>query len=191
MNFQTSSASSRGSLPRTAERTRSPRVFFRADSPHDRLPLRRQGGVAPQSMQQIAQDLLLSATDLVAFLECEHLSALDLRVATGTEVIEQTRTDSTELVARKGGEHGRAYLESLIAAPLEVVTIPSSLDGATSEAEAIAQTQQMSERAPKSHGEAALVARAGATIGRQRSQMRGHRLCLVLHLRRRNKLAAR
>jgi hypothetical protein len=51
-------------------------------------------------MQRIEHALLLSASDLVAFLECEHLSALDLRVASGRERIEQMRTDSTELVAR-------------------------------------------------------------------------------------------
>ena len=80
-------------------------------------------------MQVLNAELLLSATDLVAFLECEHLSALDLRVARGLEVIEQTRTDSTELVARKGSEHEQRYLDSLIAQQLDVATVPSSPDG--------------------------------------------------------------
>ena len=53
-------------------------------------------------MQVLNAELLLSATDLVAFLECEHLSALDLGVARGLELIEQTRTDSTELGSRPG-----------------------------------------------------------------------------------------
>ena len=92
-------------------------------------------------MQVLNAGLLLSATDLVAFLECEHLSALDLRVARGLEVIDQTRTDSTELVARKGTEHEQRYLESLIAQQLHVVTIPSSIDGAATAAEATAQTE--------------------------------------------------
>ena len=38
-------------------------------------------------MQLIEDRLRLSASDLVAFLECEHLSALDLRVARGIEAI--------------------------------------------------------------------------------------------------------
>src|SRR2546427_1941003 len=92
-------------------------------------------------MQVLNAELFLSATDLVAFLECEHLSALDLRVASGLEVIEQTRTDSTELVARKGSEHEQRYLESLITQQLDVVTIPSSIDGAASASEAAAATE--------------------------------------------------
>src|SRR6266566_4833057 len=91
-------------------------------------------------MQVLNAELLLSATDLVAFLECEHLSALDLRVARGLEVIEQTRTDSTELVARKGSEHEQRYLESLITQQLNVVTIPSSIDGAVAATEAAMRT---------------------------------------------------
>src|SRR6266699_85964 len=92
-------------------------------------------------MQVLNGELLLSATDLVAFLECEHLSALDLRVVRGLEVIEQTRTDSTELVARKGSEHEQRYLESLITQQLNVVTIPSSIDGAVAASEAAAATE--------------------------------------------------
>src|SRR5439155_19044190 len=92
-------------------------------------------------MQVLNAELLLSATDLVAFLECEHLSALDLLVARRLEVIEQTRTDSTELVARKGSEHERRYLESLIAQHLEVVTIHSSPDGPAAANEAAAATE--------------------------------------------------
>jgi predicted RecB family nuclease len=92
-------------------------------------------------MQLADARLLLSASDLVAFLECEHLSALDLRVARGIEVIEPTRTDSTDLVARKGDEHERAFLSSLIERPLNVVVIPSVIDGAASDRAAIEQTE--------------------------------------------------
>jgi predicted RecB family nuclease len=92
-------------------------------------------------MQETTGGLLLSATDLVAFLECEHLSALDLRVARGIETIERTRTDSTELLARKGIEHERRYLDSLIASGLDVVTVPASLDGARGAQAAVAETE--------------------------------------------------
>jgi len=34
-------------------------------------------------MQLLDQHLLLSASDLINFLECEHLTALDLEVAHG------------------------------------------------------------------------------------------------------------
>ncbi len=43
--------------------------------------------------------VLLSASDLVAFLDCQHLSALDLRVARGLELIEETTTATGELVS--------------------------------------------------------------------------------------------
>ena len=53
------------------------------------------GTVHDVLMQHTDGRLLLSASDLVAFLECEHLSALDLRVARGLEAIErdQNRLD--------------------------------------------------------------------------------------------------
>jgi predicted RecB family nuclease len=91
-------------------------------------------------MQHTDGHLLLSASDLVAFLECEHLSALDLWVADGSETIERTRTDSTDLVARKGDEHEQAFLDSLIRQGLDVAVIPSVIDGLVSDAEAVEQT---------------------------------------------------
>ncbi len=85
--------------------------------------------------------LRLSASDLVAFLECEHLSALDLRVARGLEAIDAKRTDSAELVARKGDEHEQAFLGSLIAQGLDVVVVPSVFDGATTLSAAVEATE--------------------------------------------------
>ena len=38
-------------------------------------------------MQLTADGLLLSASDLVAFMECEHLAALDLLAVRGVETI--------------------------------------------------------------------------------------------------------
>jgi uncharacterized protein len=84
--------------------------------------------------------LRLSASDLVAFLECDHLSALDLRVARGLEVIEAKRTDSAELVARKGDEHEQAFLGSLIEQRLDVVVVPSVFDSTTTLEEAVEAT---------------------------------------------------
>lgn len=80
-------------------------------------------------MQSTEDRLLLSASDLVAFLECEHLSSLDLRVARGVEAIERVRDDASLLVARKGDEHEGAYLERLCADGAKVAVIPSARDG--------------------------------------------------------------
>jgi predicted RecB family nuclease len=106
-------------------------------------PVEDEGGAVdnPCAMQLTENHVLLSASDLVAFLECEHLSALDFRLACGTELIKPSRTDSTELVARKGAEHERGYLESLIAGGFGVETVPSVIAGALSEHEARERTE--------------------------------------------------
>jgi len=82
-------------------------------------------------MHVIDDRLLLSATDLINYLECAHLTRLDLEVVRGDTVLEETRTDAADLVARKGDEHERAYLESLRTAGRDVVEIESEpgLDG--------------------------------------------------------------
>ncbi len=74
-------------------------------------------------MRQLDGRLIHSATDLINFVECPHLTYIDLEVVQGRLDIEPTRTDSSELVASKGEEHEAAYVESLRAAGREVVTI--------------------------------------------------------------------
>ncbi len=82
-------------------------------------------------MQLLDERLLLSATDLVSYLECAHLTRLDLQVARREIVLEETRTDAADLVARKGDEHELAYLEQLRAQGREIAEIESEagLDG--------------------------------------------------------------
>src|SRR3954467_2732005 len=82
-------------------------------------------------MQLVGDRLLLSASDLINYLECAHLTRLDLEVVRGEIVLEETRTDAADLVARKGDEHELAYLDSLRTAGREVVEIESEpgLDG--------------------------------------------------------------
>ena len=66
-------------------------------------------------MQRRDSRLLLSATDLVNFHECEHLSALD-RAALDDEALKAQRTkpdDQAELLFRKGREFEASYLEEL------------------------------------------------------------------------------
>ncbi len=74
-------------------------------------------------MQLVDGQLIFSATDLINHLECPHLTQLDIEVARGQLELAETRSDTTELVARKGDEHERAYLEQLIADGHEVVEI--------------------------------------------------------------------
>jgi len=68
---------------------------------------------------------LYSATDLVGFLSCEHLTALawqalDDRALAGRRV---ENDESQALIAQKGDEHERAYLRSLVEAGRQVVVV--------------------------------------------------------------------
>ena len=64
---------------------------------------------------QIAEDasLIVSATDLVGYLACDHLATLELQALHG-ELEKPFRTDpELDLIRRRGFEHERAYLERL------------------------------------------------------------------------------
>jgi predicted RecB family nuclease len=76
-------------------------------------------------MQFLDGQLLVSATDLVNHLECPHLSHLDREVASGLLELEQTRTDTAELLSQKGDEHEASWLEQLRADGREIVEIPT------------------------------------------------------------------
>jgi predicted RecB family nuclease len=64
-------------------------------------------------MQLVDGELLLSASDLIDFLECEHLTWLDLERARGRLDAEPKRPDTAELLGRKGEEHERRYVAAL------------------------------------------------------------------------------
>lgn len=63
-------------------------------------------------MQRVDGERLYSATDLVAFLECEHLSALDLRALDDDALrAERSQADeSQQLIADKGDAHEKRHL---------------------------------------------------------------------------------
>jgi uncharacterized protein len=67
--------------------------------------------------------LIFSASDLVAFLECEHLGRLEFEVATGRRARPDGRTETADLLARRGEAHERACLEALRAPGRTVVEI--------------------------------------------------------------------
>lgn len=74
-------------------------------------------------MELVDGQLIFSASDLINHLECPHLTQLDIEVARGRLELAETRSDTTELVARKGDEHEQAYLDQLRADGREVVEI--------------------------------------------------------------------
>src|SRR5205814_3273381 len=75
----------------------------------------RRGRVcrAPRLMEQRNGGILFSPSDLNAFLECEHLTQLELAVARGEIARSGDANPQAELVKRKGDEHEKAYLEAL------------------------------------------------------------------------------
>src|SRR5215204_3715859 len=79
-------------------------------------------------MQRIDGVHLFSASDLVGFLECEHLTALDLRSLDDPAVRAQRNApdESAELFARKGDEHEREYLEHLRGQGRSIVEIAAN-----------------------------------------------------------------
>lgn len=64
-------------------------------------------------MQLQEGHLSLSPSDVTAFLACEHLTTLQLRVASGELEVQQVPNEQAELVFRKGLEHERAFVAQL------------------------------------------------------------------------------
>jgi predicted RecB family nuclease len=64
-------------------------------------------------MQRHDGDLFFSPSDLNDFLECRHLTALELPFARGKLVRPDRDAPQAELVRRKGEEHERAHLAAL------------------------------------------------------------------------------
>ncbi|HZQ64108.1 MAG TPA: TM0106 family RecB-like putative nuclease [Gaiellaceae bacterium] len=74
-------------------------------------------------MQLVDGRLSLSPSDVTAYLACEHLTTLSLRVARGELELPGAENEQAELVFRKGREHEQAYLDRLRAAGKDVVEI--------------------------------------------------------------------
>ena len=74
-------------------------------------------------MQRRNGNLLFSPSDLNHFLECEHLTALDLAVVRGELARPALDDPQRELIARKGDEHEARFLASLRAADKSIATI--------------------------------------------------------------------
>jgi predicted RecB family nuclease len=79
-------------------------------------------------MQQHHSKIFFSPSDLNAFLECEHLTQVELAVARRELERPVDENPQADLVKRKGDEHEAAYLARLIAEGRDVVTIPNDWD---------------------------------------------------------------
>ena len=67
-------------------------------------------------MQDLDGTTVYSATDLVGFLECEHLTTLDRVALTGAISAEDRVDEELEVLRERGEEHELRYLAYLQAA---------------------------------------------------------------------------
>jgi uncharacterized protein len=82
-------------------------------------------------MQLVNGNILLSASDLTGFLECAHLTRLELEAVRGERSRPAETDPATEVVARRGDEHERTHLDRLRAQGFRVVEMTDvRLEGA-------------------------------------------------------------
>src|SRR5260370_25545788 len=74
-------------------------------------------------MQQIDSKVVHSATDLVGFLACEHLTNLELAALAGLVKRPFRHDPELDLIARRGLEHERRFLEELRAQGRRITAI--------------------------------------------------------------------
>lgn len=87
-------------------------------------------------MQRIDGSLQLSATDLVGYLNCHHLSGLDRAVADGSLPKPRIWDPSLPILWERGSAHEKAYVEHLTQTGLDVVRV----DGVGVSGEAVSET---------------------------------------------------
>jgi predicted RecB family nuclease len=87
-------------------------------------------------MKKTADGFELSATDLVGYLNCKHLSRLDRAVAKGTLAQPKAWDPLLEILWERGSAHEKKYVEHLSKSKLEVVRI----DGVDVTGQAVAET---------------------------------------------------
>jgi predicted RecB family nuclease len=107
-------------------------------------------------MKLLPSGLRLSASDLANHLGCRHLTLLDRGVAQGRIEASKWRDPALQVMAERGLEHEREYLEHLEEQKLEVVRLPE--DG--SEFDLLAKTLEVMRAGPD------VIAQA--TLGRGR-----------------------
>src|SRR5438477_1557200 len=83
-------------------------------------------------MYLTSNGLVLSATDLVAFVTCEHLTQLELSAAQGTVIRPDRDDESTEVLRRRGEAHELRYLQFLRDSGLNIQEITRSGSDPTS-----------------------------------------------------------
>lgn len=93
-------------------------------------------------MRKVGESFDLSATDLVGYLNCRHLSNLDYAVAQGTLEKPEHWDPLLQLLWERGAIHERNYVEHLETSGLEVVRI----DGVAVTDDAAVETRAAMEK---------------------------------------------
>ena len=88
-------------------------------------------------MQKLGDSILLSASDLVGHLNCQHLTGLDVAVATGALAKPKVWDPLLEILWERGARHEQGYVEHLKSQGLSVTVI----DGVGVDADAVARTR--------------------------------------------------
>jgi uncharacterized protein len=93
-------------------------------------------------MKWVGNSFELSATDLVGYLNCRHLTALDRAVAEGTLLRPKVWDPLLQILSQRGAAHEQSYIEHLRKVGLEVVRI----DGIDVTSETVAETRAAMQR---------------------------------------------
>src|SRR6266550_2735197 len=96
-------------------------------------------------MKLVPSGLRLSASDLANHLGCRHLTLLDRGVAEGRIEASRWRDPALQVMAERGLEHERQYLEHLEEQKLEVVRLP---ENGRPDAELLAKTLEAMRAGP-------------------------------------------
>lgn len=111
-------------------------------------------------MKKIANSIVLSASDLVGSLNCGHLTALDLQVATGSLKKPDHYDPLLEILRERGHRHESAYIDHLTEAGFSTVHI----EGVGISDEAIVATNHAMEAG------AEIIVQAALQTGRWRGR---------------------
>jgi len=104
-------------------------------------------------MKKIGTSLEFSATDLVGYLNCHHLTTLDRAVAEGALAKPKVWDPLLQILSERGVVHERSYLEHLTKAGLDVIRI----DGIDVTNTAVAETRSAMQRGAPVIAQAALA----------------------------------
>ena len=104
-------------------------------------------------MKKVGDSFELSATDLVGYLHCHHLTALDRAVVEGALTKPKIWDPLLQILSERGAAHERSYIEHLTTVGLEI----DRIDGVEVTKQAAAETLAAMQRGVPVIAQAALA----------------------------------